>query len=232
MHTLTFVFIPDSASNARDEVELVMAGSNFEPEREYPTYEERCFCVGTKARNESRRDFDEVPRGIALKNQWSAARVAHDDALEKSIIRERYLAVQELQIQHPAHEQPDPRCSVCRGAGFCVRSRDPARHYDWWVIGGRWKGYFSTMEDLVDEDGHSYQGNVARVRDISPNTLPGAIVTADGLWYEQPVDISGIVDIEEELPYEKQAHQRWCQQVTDIYAQHSGHFVVVVDVHL
>jgi len=233
MHILTFVFVRDSMSCVRDAVGRLVAGSHLAPDKEYPCYQKRCSCVGEEAYWDSIRAVDESPRGIAWNNQLKAAREAGDDTLERSIIRERMLACQELQLKHPGYEKADPECDYrCGGAGFHVYSRDPALHHDSWVIGGRWDGLFSTMEDIRDREGNSYRGNIARARAVPMDTLPAAIITADGLWYEQLVYFSNPLDVEEWLPYEKQEHQRWCRQVADSCMQHQDHFVVVVDVHL
>lgn len=233
MHMLTFVFVRDSVPDVRAEVERLMAGSKLAPDREYPTYQKRCFCVGEVAYGDSLRAIDDSPRRIAWDNQIKIAREAGDEALENSILRERLLAIQELQVQHPAYDKADPECMYgCGGAGFRVYSRDPALHHDWWAIGGRWDGVFATAEDILDGLGNSYPGSVARVRNITTYTLPAAMITADGLWYEQPVAVINFLDIEEWLPYEKEGYQSWCRQVADAYVQHQDHFVVAVDVHL
>jgi len=227
---LVFVFVRDSVPNVRDEVERLIAGSELAPNKEYPTYQKRCFCVGELAYGDSLRAIDDSPRGIAWHNQINAAREAGDEVLENSILRERMLAIQELQCLHPGYEKADPECG-CGGVGFHVYSRDPSRHHDWWDIGGRWNGVFSTTEDIIDGDGDNYPGNVARVRDIPTDTLPAAIITADGLWYEKLMYLSNFLDVEEWLPYEKEEYQRWGRQVADFYVQHQDHFVVAVDVH-
>lgn len=233
MHMLVFVFVRDSVPNVRDEVERLMAGSNLAPGKEYPTYQKRCPCVGELTYVDSVRAVDESPQGIAWDDQLRRAREAGDEALENSILRERMLAIQELQIQHPAYEKVDPECDYgCEGAGFRVYSRNPAHHHDWWCIGGRWDGVFATTEDILDGGGNSYSGNVARVRDVRTETLPAAIITADGLWYEQLVYFSNWLDVEEWIPYEKEEYQRWSRQVVDAYVQHQDHFVVAVDVHV
>ena len=233
MHMLVFVFVRDSVRNIRDEVARLMAGSKSAPGKEYGSYQKRCICVGEVAYGDSSRAFDESPRGMAWKDQLNAAREAGDEALDHSLLRERMLAVQELQRQHPGYEKPDPECGCCRGAGFDVYSRDPARRQDWWEIGGRWDGFFATMttEDILDGDGDSYPGNVARVRDIPTDTLPAVMITADGLWYEMLIAVTNFLDVEEWLPYEREGYHDWCQQVADAYAQHQDHLVVAVDAH-
>jgi hypothetical protein len=232
MHMLVFVFVRDSVPNVRAEVERLMAGSNLQPGREYPSYQKRCSCVGEEAYWDSFRAFDESPRGIVRKHELDAAREAGDETLENRLLRERILAAQALQLQHPGYDKPDPECS-CRGAGFRVWSCDPAHHHDWWGIGGRWDGFLARMgEDILDGDGNSYPGNVARARDIPTDTLPSAFITADGLWYEKLVDFSSGLDVEDWIPYEKQEYQRWSRQVADAYVQHQDHLVVAVDVHL
>jgi len=229
---LVFVFVRDSVPNIRDEVARLMAGSKLAPGKEYPTYQKRCICLGEEAYGDSFRAFNESPRGIAWEEQLNAAREAGDEALENSLLRERMLAVQELQLQHPGYEKADPECMHrCGGTGFRVYSRDPARHHDWWVIGGQWNGFFSTTEDILDGDGKNYPGNVARVRDIPTDTLPAVMITADGLWYEMLIDVTNFLDVEEWLPYEREGYQDWCRQVADAYVQHQDHLVVAVDAH-
>jgi len=232
MHTLTFVLVPESARDIRDEVEFLLAGSNLDSDREYPTYHVLCSCIGRKAFDESIRSIDESPRGITWLERLKAARAANDATLEQGILRERLLAVRELELQHPAYDQIDPRCSWCSGTGKQVQSRDPAQHHDWWVIGGRWSGYFSDAPDVLDEDGDSYRGNVARMRDVSPETLPAAMVTAEGHYHEGPGLVTDLLEEEELPPHDRQERQRWRQEVAEIYARHPNHFVVVVDVHL
>lgn len=232
MHMLVFVFVRDSVLNVRDEVERLMAGSKLAPNKEYPSYQKRCSCVGEVAEGDSFRAIDESPRGIAWKDQLDAAREAGDETLVNRILRERKMAVLELQRQHPAYEKVDPECDYgCGGAGVHVYSRDPALHHDWWEIGGRWEGFFSKMEDILDGDGNSCPGNAARVRNVPTDTLPAAIITAEGLWYEPLVTVINFLDVEEWLPYEKEGYQDWCRKVADAYRQHQDHLVVAVDVH-
>lgn len=231
MHTLVFVFVPDSEPDIREAIELLMEGSGADPNKEYPEYLETCYCLGNSAFQESVRDIDASPTGVDCAERLQAARDAKDKALERTILRERVLAIRALETQHPAYEQPDPRCFLCKGQGSYMQSRDPAKHHDWWVLGGRWEGYFSTTNGL-DPENDPHWGNVAHIRDVPPDTLPGAMVSADGLWYEGSEFATDLLEAHEMRPHEQEENRRWRQEVAALYAGHPDHVVVVVDVHL
>lgn len=231
MHTLVFVFVPDSEPDIREAIELLMEGSGADPNKDYPNYDETCYCVGNAAFHESVRDVNASPSETARTERLQAARAAKDAALERTILRERVLAIRALEMLHPGYEQPDPKCHRCKGTGSHEESRDPAKHHDWWTLGGRWAGYFSTTNG-IDPENDPHWGNVAHIRDVPLDTLPAAMVSADGLWYEGSDFATDLLEPHEMRPHEQVAVRRWKQEVAELYARHPDHVVVVVDVHL
>jgi len=70
---------------------------------------------------------------------------------------------------------------------------NPDSKWDWWVVGGRWRGYFKLKEGKTGELGESglgdndpeYDADIALKGDIDGKIQPTFAVVKDGEWYEK-----------------------------------------------
>lgn len=58
------------------------------------------------------------------------------------------------------------------------------KHWDWYVIGGRWHGWVTRTERSTNQYESSLDGNVARAAEVSLEHRPACVVTPDGEWVE------------------------------------------------
>ena len=145
------------------------------------------------------------------------------------MLAERYRAAQAISSARDDYERPDAECGTCRGTGCWERSRDPARHVDWWQIGGRWDGLLLESSEVPMRA--LLSGNAAPVADVLGRQIPAAVVSADGQWYE-----TGMPFPREFLPLEERADEiareaAWQATVEALLRRHPLHLAVVVDCH-
>lgn len=179
-----------------------------------------------------------------------------DEAWDKHIqpLRDREA---ELLAQHPLREAPDPTCgfytedfvkrhypdrpelvgqrfedgSGCGGTGRYTSTYNPDSKFDWWVIGGRWSGYWAP--EGAEPTHHEWNGpryalkeDVKRVRDIPSDKRPRAVVTPDGLWHQRgEAGWFGVFN-------DAMDREQWEQVTNAIYSEHLDHLAVCCDLHI
>src|SRR5262245_23131688 len=186
MHSLVFVLVSSTVKDIKAEVERLLAGSDYNPYKQFQRYETPCWCIGSKAHFDSYRTFESTPEGTDLLLRLKDARARQDQTTQDELLLQRFVAARAIEKEHPAYRQPDPECELCQGTGISIESRDPKSQWDYWQIGGRWSGLFTTHPSPVRDD-EELRTNTAQVRDIPEDAFPAAIVTPEGDWYVGPI---------------------------------------------
>jgi hypothetical protein len=231
MHSLTLVISSDSLGQIVDDVNNLLLGSEASPGKSFPNYEVTCSCFNSIARNDSFKKFDSSPEGIELSTHLKEARQKHDESAEDHLLQYRSKVVHQLEQAHPEYLKIDSNCDICLGTGFFQTSRDPRKHWDYWVIGGRWSGLLPDFVSTSDDINEQLRHNFAKVADI-PETVPIAVVvTPEGYWYEGPYYISK--ESLKELVYEHEvrAYDQWKKKISELKEKYPNHYAVIIDCH-
>src|SRR5207245_2151126 len=102
---------------------------------------------------------------------------------------------------------------------FAVKTWNPSGKWDWYEIGGRWRGRLRgnvlSTQALLSK---------ANLREL----LPACMVTPDGRWHEQETFISeGWM----KWRVERKKDGTWLREVREALRRHQNHRVVCVDIH-
>ena len=102
---------------------------------------------------------------------------------------------------------------------FAVKTWNPDGKWDWYEIGGRWRGRL--------------RGNVASAQALlgRPNLqelLPFAVVTPDGRWHERETLIAGGWM---KWRVERKTDSAWLKEVRTALRRYPNHRIVCVDAH-
>jgi hypothetical protein len=227
MHTLVYVILPPTTQDLHAAVTRILAGSDAAPHAVYPTFPVRCYCWDGNSLSDSFDQVDADPH-YDFPARIAAARNTDD---EHPLLIERFKIAQALQQQHPDYGKADATCDTCHGTGTYQRSRDPANYWDWWEIGGRWDGWSDQGHHSRSPTDAVMDVNTALGRDLLRLPSPGAFITPDGHWYEDPMvfDISPPDDqVEGQERQERQDWEALIQHTLTVYADHT---VIVVDTH-
>lgn len=230
MHSPVFVFIRDNTQDIEQEVTNLLAGSEFDPNKEFPTYKETCSCVGFIARRESMKVVDSSLNGQQLWDAIKAARSEKNLEQEHKLLSIRFDEVSKLEKAHPQYNQPNPQCVICFGNGAFTSDRNPRLKWDWWVIGGRWTGKLEGFSKDLSQNNDVLKGNVAFVQEIinADVDTPAALITPDGYWYESPLSLMSEFWNAEQVEGQK---KNWENFVTKSLEKYKNHIVVIVDCH-
>jgi hypothetical protein len=172
-HFCTVVLVDElEALNDREvaEGEVRRLLDPFDENMEVEEYDEQCWCVDREAslrvRDLVRAEFEprvqllrgEAEAWVTLEKIRNPAYVAPlmdwpepFEARSIQLDRDARERAQELMEQQP-DRGPDPNCGDCDGTGTVKSNYNPQSKWDWWVIGGRWTGFFEP-EDGYDPDG-------------------------------------------------------------------------------
>jgi len=123
----------------------------YSEEKEVPAYLEECWCVGVKALKEIRLEVDSRLGTIDVhrKAYW-AVEGDRDKWWEEEVREPRERLEKELRKGRDDLELPDPKCKECEGTGKRLSTYNENSKWDWWVIGGRWTGYYDGYKPEED----------------------------------------------------------------------------------
>ena len=223
MHSLVFVLVPPDTAQIKEKVTELLSPA---PERRFPDYPVECSCVGWAAMRHGYNTVDESPDSQHLVQQLRAAHTDQDPERIGHLVQVRLQAATEVARTHSLFGKPDPDCDICQGTGTWMGTRNPASHWDYLCIGGRWDGViFGTprRDDLVNagEEHERLEYNCAPVRQLPEDLIPHAIVTPDGLWYEEANWAST----------EEAVKERWREEARALLKRHQNCLAIAVDCH-
>jgi hypothetical protein len=222
VHSLVFVMVPPSVPDRDAAVSRLLEGAS----RDYDTYEVPCSCIGEVAFAEAWRQVDGSSEGQQWLRELELARERQDTTAERDVLRQRYKRFLSANRAHPQFGLVTADCEICQGRGVNEMSRNPAQHYDWWQIGGRWDGLLGAFSEIGP--------NVARIQDLRSGICPAAVVTDEGDWFEGPATLPSNAEFRElaDIPEEELAAlASWKQTLAQLVESYRGHLVVAVDCH-
>ena len=221
MHWLTLVLIPSDTQDVEEKVAELLSPPQ---EREFPEYPVACACIGSVARIHGYDAVDQTPDGKELLKRLQDARSTGDQTTKAQVLRQRSDAADAVARTHLLYRKPDPDCDVCPGTGVWLASRNPAEHWDYWSIGGRWDGVLLGKPRGDDVDGTMrLDDNCVPVTQLPPGLMPPAIVTPDGLWHENP-------QWDPAWPF-PEGRQDWHDEVRELLQRYQHCLTVAVDCH-
>lgn len=178
MHYLAWVIVDDGADvDAR--VSAALAPYDYNLAVAYDTSD--CWCYGQAAR--------------AAVSAWAAehlvdlrAEIAHGDTGGNVLIRRRIDVEIDARVRaHPDYDAPDGACPECGGSGITQDAYNPQGQWDWWALGGRFRG-------SCDPDGERdvLRPERALASLMSEDSLiPVAVVDGAGEWHADPTGLFG-----------------------------------------
>lgn len=162
-----------------DNVEGQLAPYNENMEVE--PYEDDCYCarhsqnkiVGTLLKEQG-HDIDEYRarhRELEPKKRTTWA----------EFIKPLVEAREKLEAANPP--KPESDCDECEGTGKCLITYNPKSRWDWYLVGGRWRGFLKAKPGVVYEVGdpgvfkneaeHGH-GDILRLKDIDFDAMDHA----------------------------------------------------------
>lgn len=201
----------------------------FDENFQTPDYIRPCYCIGQNAREGAREHANKLFGTIDdHRNRFHALLatepITEGDASAKMDERDRrwkefidpYVKAEEEAFEaHPNKLLPSPGCSDCYGTGLITSNYNPMSKWDWYVIGGRWDGYFMP-------------GNICDLALFSePEKSPYAIVTPGRIWNEKGrMGWWG-------MSFDEMSDEEWAVKVKSIAEKYAEEFVgVIVDCHI
>ncbi len=169
-HYVLLALVPDpAATRSMIDGWLAAALAPYDEGIEVAPYEKECYCVGGIAAGHGREIAEQQikPMEVLRKEYWAQVTVwleqtypdpevreAHrwdhfdedDDVLPdgypswQAHLAEYTKVSAEAESAHPLFQKPNPKCQNCNGTGTYETTYNPASHWDWYVIGGRWTG--------------------------------------------------------------------------------------------
>jgi hypothetical protein len=117
--------------------------------------------------------------------------------------------------------QPDPKCEQCNGTGSYRTTYNPQSKWDWYEVGGRWKGCLGADKDIAPAT------HWLNLLESSPDTsTPYCVVTPDGQWHGRgEMGWWGVSSGDRQT-------EAWRKEVLCLARQHQNGLAVVVDFHI
>ncbi|MQL51792.1 hypothetical protein GFC01_05845 [Desulfofundulus thermobenzoicus] len=229
-HFFTVVLVPADTENIEEKVSELLAPYN--ENREVEPYETDCWCIGLKARQESREIADEKYRPLdeIRKEFWTDERIKKalenpdifkvtDKEWENFPTRLEWEHVREqAEKDHLLYQKPNPECQNCGGTGKYITTYNPRAKWDWWVIGGRYDGRVGSG---------SANPNIAPVSVLlEKDVMPFAVVTPNGKWHERgKMGWFG-------MSFDNKEENDWTEKVRSIFEKHRDCLAVGCDLHI
>lgn len=127
----------------------------FSENLEVPEYSEDCYCIGIEANDRA------TDKTIAKFGEFDTIRNAYFKLSEAERTDEKWqemtgewLKFREQEIAADT-EKNSPRadCEECHGTGKTLSTYNPDSKWDWYSIGGRWRGYFKLKDGKEGRQG-------------------------------------------------------------------------------
>jgi hypothetical protein len=140
-------------------------------------YQEPCWCVDRKARNDA-SDQTPVQLGTSwddFSREWHAATPEFKSSHSwEEFTKPLHDLETMLEEAHPLHDKPDPDCTDCEGTGKRTTTYNPDSRWNWYQVGGRWRGYFKLKQGATGQLGEAgafdneplHDADIARAGDI------------------------------------------------------------------
>src|SRR5439155_2088993 len=80
---------------------------------------------------------------------WKLPSEERTDERWKQLIKPFVELEDKFDQEHPLHKKPNPDCEDCKGSGVRQTTYNPKSKWDWWVVGGRWDGYFGRHKNIT-----------------------------------------------------------------------------------
>lgn len=186
-HFFTLVLVPNGTKRIKSFIEDIL--EPYSEELKVEEYERKCYCVGSKAREEVRARIDEelgtidvVRKDFYLQHtEFDSDKFFDEDAQaawEKEVYEPRERRQDELMMEHAKKDLPDKKCEECKGTGKYKTTYNPESKWDWWELGGRWSESIPNdkkpVKEILELDDEQFK-----------DCVPYALVTPDGTWHER-----------------------------------------------
>lgn len=170
MHFSCFVITKDGSEQ---DIENLL--EPFSEHLEVEEYKTECWCVGQAAA--AAVSESPSPELYAVKHRCAALsdeiRVlaqrqnkTEDEAETEALGKQRQELVEKRQemfaqesvlrkgqmASHPLWGKPLPDCEECHGTGVTLATHNPRGRWDFWVVGGRWNGFFGEGRNTVSTE--------------------------------------------------------------------------------
>jgi len=213
-HFVTFVLIPGNTSHPDVESAVAALLEPFDEEIEVAPYSTDCYCIeGIAAHAGTTAANDAVATISDLRTRYWALPEA-ERPTQETWFANWHAVKNRVEQAHPLYQKPNPDCEECAGSGQRMTTYNPDSQWDWWVIGGRWAGWLSRMNQLRTK-------NAAR-----KNKIPFAVVTPDGAWHDKgKMGWWGMAS-------DEKADEAWEKEVHDLLAAHPDTITVACDLHI
>lgn len=181
-HFLLAVIIPKELDNEFLEKHLEARLDQFSENLQVPEYDRDCYCIGSKARKESRKvaeekhgPFEDLRKAFNSREDITKAReialgsreladgevvLSQDEVTKmwKEHIKAYGQTEQEVVDSHPLKNSPDPECEDCKGTGKYKTCYNPQSKWDWFRVGGRYDGLIAGIEVNSADNGFNFSG--------------------------------------------------------------------------
>lgn len=148
--------LPKSQSDLesiREKVEELL--TPYDENMEVEEYDRDCGCGDWRAYRESSDHADSVFGTInTIRDRFAENRPQNETPEQRQQEWEKVAAPWTKikdEFYQKADKSPDTDCGDCGGTGKYKSTYNPKSKWDWWVLGGRWTGYFEG-KDFKPED--------------------------------------------------------------------------------
>lgn len=237
-HFVTCVFVEPEhlPENAAIEARVEQLMAPFDENLEMDEYEDDCYCARLLARNKSSELTEEL-FGSSIRDDTNESMYDRWKLMDENTrpdwtsVYEAWTTV-EKSVMDKLPLVPDSTCEECKGTGKITTTYNPNSKWDWWVVGGRWDGWLTGMENPSKDNGfnfgeehHTLGFNSQPATKCRPDDPPFAFVL-DGEWHEQgKMGWFG-------MSSDEMSEEDWKAYWEKHLKENPNHLVVAVDCHI